>query len=140
MLTIQGEFCAPGIQQNRLKLKKPEWYVFTIRENGKRVGLNRMTAICKALDLNTVPIEEVGIDVIPGSSGVGEAHRQGNARIPVARCDDLENEGVPFLHSQCLQRFLRYGIWCRRICRQDRVGHSRITGNSQLMRYRVATR
>ena len=63
MLTIQGEFCAPGIQQNRLKLKKPEWYVFTIRENGKRVGLNRMTAICKALDLNTVPIEEVGIDL-----------------------------------------------------------------------------
>ena len=26
-LTIQGELCAPGIQQNRLKLTKPEWYV-----------------------------------------------------------------------------------------------------------------
>ena len=41
-LTIQGELCAPGIQQNRLRLKSPEWYVFTIRENGKRVGLKRM--------------------------------------------------------------------------------------------------
>ncbi|MDO5441647.1 MAG: RNA ligase family protein, partial [Bacillota bacterium] len=37
--TIQGEFCGPGIQQNRLKLVKAEWYVFTIRENGKRVNL-----------------------------------------------------------------------------------------------------
>ena len=63
MLTIQGEFCAPGIQQNRLKLTKPEWYVFTIRENGKRVGLNRMTEICKTLDLNMVPIEEVDNDL-----------------------------------------------------------------------------
>lgn len=32
-LTIQGELCAPGIQQNRLRLAKPEWYVFTVREN-----------------------------------------------------------------------------------------------------------
>ena len=45
-LTIQGEFCAPGIQKNRLRLLKPEWYVFTIRENGMRVGLNRMLEIC----------------------------------------------------------------------------------------------
>ena len=30
LMTIQGEFCAPGIQQNRLKLTRPEWYVFTI--------------------------------------------------------------------------------------------------------------
>ena len=62
-LTVQGEFCAPGIQQNRLKLKKPEWYVFTIMENGKRVGLNRMLDICKELELTTVPVEEVGSDL-----------------------------------------------------------------------------
>ena len=62
-LTIQGELCAPGIQQNRLRLTKPEWYVFTIREHGKRVGLYRMLEICKALELQTVPIEEVGMDL-----------------------------------------------------------------------------
>ena len=62
-LTIQGELCAPGIQQNRLKLKKPEWYVFTIRENGKRVGLKRMQEICKALKMITVPVEEVDMDL-----------------------------------------------------------------------------
>lgn len=39
LLTIQGEYCAPGIQSNRLRLLKPEWYVFTVREDGKRVGL-----------------------------------------------------------------------------------------------------
>ena len=62
-LTIQGELCAPGIQQNRLKLKKPEWYVFTVRVDGKRVALYRMQEICKALGLKTVPIEEIGYDL-----------------------------------------------------------------------------
>jgi len=61
--TIQGELCAPGIQKNRLKLTKPAWYVFTIRENGKRVGLKRMQDICSALMLETVPIEEIGMDL-----------------------------------------------------------------------------
>ena len=60
--TIQGELCAPGIQKNRLKLTKPAWYVFTIRENGKRVGLTRMLEICEKLQLESVPIEEIGTD------------------------------------------------------------------------------
>ena len=62
-LTIQGEFCAPGIQRNRLKLTKPEWYVFTVRENGKRAGLDRMLEVCEALGLDHVPIEERGFDL-----------------------------------------------------------------------------
>ena len=36
ILAIQGELCAPGIQKNRLKLTKPEWYVFTVRIDGKQ--------------------------------------------------------------------------------------------------------
>lgn len=63
IITIQGELCAPGIQKNRLKLTKPEWYVFTIRVNGNRVGLKQMQEICKTLHLSTVPIEEVGNDL-----------------------------------------------------------------------------
>ena len=62
-LTIQGELCAPGIQQNRLRLARPEWYVFTVRENGKRVGLQRMLQICEALGMTPVPIEEVDTDL-----------------------------------------------------------------------------
>ena len=58
-LTIQGELCAPGIQRNRLKLLKPEWYVFTIYENGRRIGLKRMQEICNELGLTVVPIEEI---------------------------------------------------------------------------------
>ena len=61
--TIQGELCAPGIQRNRLRLARPEWYVFTIRENGKRVGLKRMLEICDSLGMDHVPIEEVGMDL-----------------------------------------------------------------------------
>lgn len=63
VFTIQGELCAPGIQKNRLKLTKPVWYVFTIRENGKRVGLTRMLEICEKLQLESVPIEEIGTDL-----------------------------------------------------------------------------
>ena len=62
-LTIQGELCAPGIQGNRLKLTRPEWYVFTVMENGKRVGLRRMLEVCRALQMQTVPIEETGFDL-----------------------------------------------------------------------------
>lgn len=62
-LTIQGELCAPGIQSNRLRLVKPEWYVFTVRENGRRVGLNRMLQICDDLGMEHVPIEEVDTDL-----------------------------------------------------------------------------
>ena len=32
-------------------------------ENGRRVGLERMTAVCKELGFTTVPIEEVGTDL-----------------------------------------------------------------------------
>ncbi len=62
-LTIQGELCAPGIQRNRLKLARPEWYVFTVRVDGKRAGLRRMEEICKALELQMVPVEEIGTDL-----------------------------------------------------------------------------
>jgi len=62
-LTIQGELCAPGIQKNRLRLLKPEWYVFTVRVNGERVGLSRMLEICGELGLNHVPIEEIDFDL-----------------------------------------------------------------------------
>lgn len=63
LLTIQGEFCAPGIQRNRLRLTRPEWYVFTVRINGKRVGLTKLCEVCEALGLTTVPVEEVGTDL-----------------------------------------------------------------------------
>ena len=63
VFTIQGELCAPGIQKNRLRLSKPEWYVFTIRIDGKRAGLVKMLEICRELGLETVPIEEIGTDL-----------------------------------------------------------------------------
>ncbi len=63
LLTIQGEYCGPGIQKNRMKLKGPEWYVFTVREDGERVGLREMQRVCEELRLETVPIEEMGAEL-----------------------------------------------------------------------------
>lgn len=64
VLTIQGEFCAPGIQSNRLRLKKPEWYVFTIRADRRRVGLYEWLAACENMNLEPVPLEESGDDLL----------------------------------------------------------------------------
>ena len=36
-LAIQGEFCGAGIQKNRLKLKKPEWYVFIAKKYNRYI-------------------------------------------------------------------------------------------------------
>ena len=37
--------------------------MFTIRLDGKRVGLKKMQEICEALKLQMVPVEEVGMDL-----------------------------------------------------------------------------
>lgn len=62
-MTIQGEFCGPGIQKNKLKLSKPEWYVFTIIVDGKRVGLTDLLLITDGLGMEHVPVEEAGVDL-----------------------------------------------------------------------------
>ena len=45
-----------------MRLKHPEWYVFTIIDlkTNKRVELERQQELCELLGLRMVPIEEVG--------------------------------------------------------------------------------
>jgi len=64
-IAIQGEFCGQGIQKNRLKLTEPNLYVFDIvrlEADGSRpkMGLADLQNYCEKLELETVPIEEVG--------------------------------------------------------------------------------
>ena len=61
-VAIQGEFCGAGIQKNRLKLVKPEWYVFTGSDLAacRRYPLPEMRQLCERLGLSMVPIEEEG--------------------------------------------------------------------------------
>ncbi len=84
-LTIQGEFCAPGIRKNRLRLTGPEWYVFTARENGKRVRLKRMLRICENLEMPPVPIEEVGMDLPSGYPTVEALQDRADGDYPNGR-------------------------------------------------------
>ena len=60
-IAIQGEFCGAGIQKNRLKLAKPDWYVFTMidLDTHRRLSLDKMQELCKLLKLEMVPIEEI---------------------------------------------------------------------------------
>lgn len=62
-ISVQGEFCGEGIQKNRLKLQKPEWYVFTISINGKRIPFRDMRDMVVDMGLTMVPVEEVDKDL-----------------------------------------------------------------------------
>ncbi len=61
-VAIQGEFCGAGIKKNRLKLTKPEWYVFTVIDLTihRRYPLHKMRELCEKLNLKMVPVEEEG--------------------------------------------------------------------------------
>lgn len=61
-VAIQGEFCGAGIQKNRLKLTKPEWYVFTVIDlkTHRRYPIHEMRELCAKLQLKMVPVEEEG--------------------------------------------------------------------------------
>ena len=59
-IVLQGEWCGAGIQSNRLKLTKPEWFVFTLMTNGARWGLNITEQVCQEIGAKMVPVEEVG--------------------------------------------------------------------------------
>ena len=62
-IVIQGEFCGPGIQKNRIGLKNYDFFVFNAfdyNDQMRLMTLDEMTAVCKELDLTMVPIEERG--------------------------------------------------------------------------------
>jgi RNA ligase (TIGR02306 family) len=56
---VQGEFCGPGIQANRLGLKEKTFYAFQVYDivDHRFLGLDEFTAFCSELGVTTVPIE-----------------------------------------------------------------------------------
>ena len=63
-LVLQGEWCGEGIQKNRLKLKRPEWFVFTAKTDDKRTDLTTLREICEYVHCQMVPVEEEGDDLL----------------------------------------------------------------------------
>ena len=63
-MVLQGEWCGEGIQKNRLKLMKPEWFVFTARVDDKRTDLATLREICEYVGCQMVPVEEEGDDLL----------------------------------------------------------------------------
>ena len=64
-LVVQGEFCGAGIQKNRLKLNEPVLYVFDVIKISSedwlsKCGLDGILSYCEKLNLQSVPIEEIG--------------------------------------------------------------------------------
>jgi RNA ligase (TIGR02306 family) len=64
-IAIQGEFCGQGIQKNPLRLSEPNLFVFDIvkldNERARpKAGLEKLQDYCQKLEIDAVPIEEVG--------------------------------------------------------------------------------
>lgn len=60
-IAIQGEFVGPGIQGNRLRLKQYDFFAFNVIDStGNWVTYSDMKNILEELELNLIPIEEVG--------------------------------------------------------------------------------
>ena len=62
-LVLQGEWCGEGIQKNRLKLKNPDWFVFTAIVNDERTDLETLRELCNYVGCCMVPVEEEGSDL-----------------------------------------------------------------------------
>jgi RNA ligase (TIGR02306 family) len=61
-LAIQGEICGPNIQKNLLKLKDLHLYIFNIVDirDRRKLSYDEMKQVCQNLNLETVPLEEIG--------------------------------------------------------------------------------
>ena len=61
-IVLTGEICGPGIQKNKLKLQRVEWYVFDAIDvdSGKYLPYDDMCKLCNDLGIATVPLEERG--------------------------------------------------------------------------------
>lgn len=61
-LALQGEFCGPGIQKNRLCLKEFHWYIFNAFDLDAQEYLDfeDMRTLVEELSLEMVPLEEIG--------------------------------------------------------------------------------
>ncbi len=89
-IAIQGEFCGAGIQKNRLKLVKPEWYVFTVIDlnTRRRYPLHQMRDLCGQIGLQMVPVEEEGTEF--PYNNVGELLERARGKYP----SGMNKEGI----------------------------------------------
>jgi len=61
-IVLTGEICGPGIQKNKLRLQKTEWYVFDVFDwdSHRYLSYDQSREACSALGLQQVPLEERG--------------------------------------------------------------------------------
>ena len=62
-VVIQGEWCGGGINKNRLHLKEPHWYIFTVDENRKRVTFDELRKVIQFIGGEMVMLDEEGTDL-----------------------------------------------------------------------------
>ena len=61
-IVLTGEICGPGIQKNKLRLNKMEWYIFDVKDwdSQKYLPYDQICKTCADLGLSVVPLEERG--------------------------------------------------------------------------------
>jgi RNA ligase (TIGR02306 family) len=61
-IVLTGEICGPGIQKNKLRLPRIEWYIFDVKDwdSGSYLPYDQAAALCRDFGLSFVPVEETG--------------------------------------------------------------------------------
>ena len=81
-IVVQGEWAGPGLQKNRLKLVTADWFVFTLIINGERRPLGDMLDICDKIGCKSVPIEEIGTDLLSEYSSIDAILKRAEGSYP----------------------------------------------------------
>lgn len=100
-----GELCGEGIQGNKLGLRKVYWYPFSFSIDGKRVGLNKMIELVRYLDVEMVPIEEIGKNLknsYPSVEALLERAKENREHIYPGQCEGIVIRPVEPFYSEIL--------------------------------------
>ena len=101
---IIGEWCGAGIQSNKLQLKKPYWFIFTINIDGNRLGLKDTQTICDKLNIKMVEVEEVDNDLPAKYTVDSLLERAGENRKHVypGKCEGIVIRPIESVYSSIL--------------------------------------
>lgn len=106
---IIGEWCGEGIQKNKLQLKKPCWYPFTVNIDGKHMGLYATQDMCEMLNVSMVEIEETGNNLCDTYKSIDELlNRASENRKHVypGQCEGIVIRPITPTYSPTIRKYL----------------------------------
>lgn len=108
-ITVQGEWCGGGIQGNKLHLKKPDWFIFTVTYGNDRRPWNVIESLADYLGVPHVPLEEEGEDLTknyPTIDSLLDRSGENRCHIYPGACEGIVIRPQTPVHSDYLHGWL----------------------------------